>query len=191
MELWKRILGFPGYEISTHGRVRGFKDFQGRITNVPHMIKPIINNNGYRKVVLYDQNAIPHQRSIHRLVATTFIPTDDQSLVVDHLDGNKGNNCVYNLEWVTSKENSLRACNMGLYEPAFAATRRPIIVTDLRNGDQLYYSGVNEAARKLGFSSSIISKNLNGLADKFGHYYAEFAGPDDQLLYTYYLNDIY
>jgi hypothetical protein len=191
MEIWKRIFGFPGYEVSTHGRIRSFKDFQGRLMGVPHMIKPIINNNGYRKVVLYDQNAVPHQKSIHRLVAMAFIPTDNRSLVVDHLDGDKSNNHVDNLEWVSNKENSIRAYNMGLYEPTFAATRRPIIVTDLRNGDQSYYSGVNEAARKLGFSSSIISRNINGLTEKFGYYSAELAGPDDRLLYTYYLNDTY
>lgn len=129
--------------------------------------------------------------SIHRLVATAFIPTDDQSLFVDHLDGDKSNNCVDNLEWVTNKENSIRACNMGLYEPAFSATRRPIIVTDLRNGEQSYFSGVNDTARKLGFSPAIISRSANGLSEKFGHYSAEFAGFDDRLLYTYYYNDIY
>lgn len=142
------------------------------------------NPNGYNIVTLYDDDHRGHQLSIHRLVAQTFKPVNDDHLVVDHLDGNKTNNTVDNLEWVTSAENSRRAFDAGLYEPIFGKTRRPILVTDLRTGEQSYYISVNDAARILGFSPSIISRAANGLCETVSHYTIEFAGPEERLLYT-------
>ena len=56
---------------------------------------------GYRTVSICNKTA-----SVHRLVATAFIPNPDNKPVVNHKDGNKSNNCVSNLEWVTVKENA-------------------------------------------------------------------------------------
>lgn len=186
MEIWRPIDGFDGYVVSSCGRVGSYKNSHGYITDDRHILKPRTNPNGYLMVVLYDDYRNPHQLSIHRLVAATFIPNDDESLVVDHLDGDKTNNIVSNLEWVTCRENSIRAFDAGLYEPIFEKTRRPIMVTDMRTGEQVYFRGINEAARELGFSPAIISRAANMLCEKVGYYTIEFAGREEKLLFNNY-----
>lgn len=181
--MWKAIEGFYGYEVSDNGSVRSFKNYHGLITDTYHILKPRTNPNGYQIVTLYDDQGIPHQLSVHRLVAKAFLPNTNNYPVVEHLDDDKAHNAVENLEWVTYQENSIRACNAGLYEPIFRKTRRPVMVTDLRTGEQTYFEGVNEAARCLGYSPAIISRVANMNGDKVGHYTIEFAGAEERLLF--------
>ncbi len=63
-----------------------------------------INNRGYCTIRLC-KDGIYKQHFIHRLVATAFIPNDDNTLEVNHKDEDKLNNYAFNLEWVTRKEN--------------------------------------------------------------------------------------
>lgn len=94
-ELWKVIEDHPNYMISTHGNV----------LNVARnkLLKP--TTNGYASVGL-TTNGERKFYNVHRLVALAFIPNPDNKPEVNHLDENKQNNCVCNLEWSTSQENS-------------------------------------------------------------------------------------
>ena len=94
MELWKDIEGFDGYQISTWGNVR----HHGK------SIKPYYNHKGYLKASLY-KNGVNHKKRINRLVAQAFIPNPNNYPQVNHKDGNKENNSVTNLEWVTGEMN--------------------------------------------------------------------------------------
>lgn len=62
---------------------------------------------GYKRVSVRDENGKAFQMSVHRLVAFLFIPNPENKQEVNHLDRNKANNCVENLEWVTRSENEL------------------------------------------------------------------------------------
>lgn len=76
------------------------------------------NGNGYLMVNLYSGRKGEKHRAkyIHRLVATAFIENDNPKAVVNHIDGNKKNNHVKNLEWVTQKENINHAKKLGLFK---------------------------------------------------------------------------
>lgn len=76
-------------------------------------LKPYPNNEGYMRVRLY-QNGVSKQKFVHRLVAEKFIPNPKGLPEVNHIDGNKANNQVSNLEWVTSSDNKLHALATGL-----------------------------------------------------------------------------
>ena len=91
MEMWKPIKDLPGYSISNEGRVK--KDSTGQI-----MVQN--KNSGYCRITI--------SKHIHRLVAEAFIekPREDKCWV-DHIDGNRSNNNVDNLRWVTPSENCL------------------------------------------------------------------------------------
>jgi hypothetical protein len=82
-------------------------------TGKTQLLKPHIQPNGYLIVVIYLSN-VAYPRSIHRLVAEAFIPNPDKLSTVNHKDGNKQNNYVNNLEWATSKDNSIHAVDTGL-----------------------------------------------------------------------------
>ena len=91
------------YEVSNYGRVRNSKN--GRIRT----IKP--NKQGYLDMRLYKPNS---HLVIHRAVATLFIPNPNNKPFINHIDGNKHNNLVDNLEWCTRSENEKHAWKFGL-----------------------------------------------------------------------------
>jgi hypothetical protein len=106
-EIWKRINGYEEYEISNLGRVKSFKrDRKGKI------MKPKFSGE-YLAVTLCADGQ-QERKTIHRLVAEHFIPNPSGLPWVNHKDGNKLNNKVTNLEWVTPSENNNHAYEIGL-----------------------------------------------------------------------------
>lgn len=108
MEIWEQIERYPEYEASTRGHIYSIKS--GVI------LKPFLTNSGYLQVKLWHDGRHVHEY-IHRLVAETFLHNYNGSLQVNHIDGDKLNNCVDNLEWVTHKENIRHAIDSGLFTP--------------------------------------------------------------------------
>lgn len=101
MEEWKAIEGYEGrYEVSTEGRVRGLK-------KAKKILKPSIVSGYYRVGLhkLIDGKRHVLNCLVHRLVASAFIQNQDNKPQVDHIDGNRLNNCASNLRWVTASEN--------------------------------------------------------------------------------------
>lgn len=110
IEEWKSIVGWEGwYSISNLGRVRRDKGTKKSIGN--YFIKPAKTNNGYFRVTL-TRPGYRCRYSIHRLVLIAFY--GDSDLVSNHIDGNKENNRVCNLEWVSQAENNRHALRIGL-----------------------------------------------------------------------------
>ena len=103
IEVWKQISNLP-YEISSLGKIRNLK---GKV------LKTYIQNSGYEQIKLNYQGLHIH-KSIHRLVAEAFITNPLNKLYVNHIDGNKLNNTIDNLEWCTNSENILHARKTGL-----------------------------------------------------------------------------
>lgn len=110
MEIWRKIEGFENYEVSNLGQVRSLNY---KRTGEIKILIPCKNNNGYLKVVLC-KSGKQHTKRVHRLVATAFIPNLEGKKEVNHIDGNKQNNKVENLEWCTNLENIQHAWETGL-----------------------------------------------------------------------------
>ena len=107
-EVWEDIKGFEGlYQISNFGNVKSF--YKDKI------LKGRPDKDGYYRVCFY-KNKKSKEMKIHRLVAQAFIPNPENFPQVNHIDGNKLNNCVSNLEWCTAKYNINHACKLGLFE---------------------------------------------------------------------------
>lgn len=109
-EIWRKIEGFEKYEVSNLGRVRSL-DYKH--TGEIKVLRPILNRYGYLRINLY-KNSKLCSRSIHRLVAQAFILNPENKKQVNHIDANKQNNIVSNLEWCTNLENMQHARDMGL-----------------------------------------------------------------------------
>lgn len=105
-EEWRDIAGYKGlYQVSNFGNVRGIK--RGGVLS-PHTLQ-----DGYCQVMLCKDGKVRGKLN-HRLVAEAFIPNSDNKPQVNHIDGDKTNNKVDNLEWVTQSENQLHAIKTGL-----------------------------------------------------------------------------
>lgn len=117
-EIWKDLnesLPFTGYQVSSEGRVRCFRDSHGNITDTYRILKPCINKDGYYEITLYTDDHQKKTKRVHKLVANAFLGCRP-NLVVDHKDSNKLNNSAYNLQCVTPAMNSRLAKEAGLYK---------------------------------------------------------------------------
>ena len=94
---WKKVEGYENYSVSDTGLVRN--------DTTRRTLKPCTGNHGYYMVFLHENNK-GTQKTVHRLVAKAFIPNTENKRCVNHIDGNKLNNCVSNLEWCTVAYNN-------------------------------------------------------------------------------------
>lgn len=111
-EIWKDIEGYEGlYQVSNFGRAKScaryVKRFSKHVVQKMFIKEKILSfgyTNGYPLISLSKDGFVKKQ-SIHRLVAIAFIPNPNNLPQVNHIDGNRGNNNIKNLEWVTNTEN--------------------------------------------------------------------------------------
>lgn len=97
----EKIKDFPGYDISNFGRIRS--NLKGKTV----ILRPRLNRNGYQKVYLTN----PEQRKnkfVHRLVLETFVGACPEGMEGSHIDGNKENNNLHNLNWESRTDNVRR-----------------------------------------------------------------------------------
>lgn len=159
MEQWKEIKGYEGlYEVSDIGRVRSLPKRGGYKS--PH-IMALNKCREYSFVTLCKDYKIS-AKSIHRLVAETFIPNLENKPCVNHKDGNKRNNSVANLEWVSVGENNLHRYRVLGYKPSWHRYKLNYCkkVKCIETG--LVFESVRDACRKTNTDRSSLIRALKG-----------------------------
>jgi hypothetical protein len=142
-EEWRPIVDFPNYSISNFGRVANSR---GKLLAIQFN-----EYNGYYQVALWRYNK-GHARTIHRLVATAFIDIIPGSNDVNHMDGDKSNNFVGNLEWTTRSENQLHAFRTGL--------NKTVRVRCVETNE--IFNSVTECANRLNIGRTTVSNYIHG-----------------------------
>jgi hypothetical protein len=124
LEIWKDVKSFEGiYQVSNLGRVKRVDNCKIRNKKYcgDYYLNPNDNGKGYWRIKLsYKSKSKRHM--LHRLIAEAFIDNPENKPFVNHIDGNKKNNQLSNLEWVTRMENVIHAWENGLYENARIAS---------------------------------------------------------------------
>lgn len=145
-EEWKTIEEAPNYEISSYGNVRNKK------TN--RQLKPqSYGATGYKQVSLKIIESDTFQkRYIHRLVAQAFIPNSENKREVNHIDGDKLNNVLSNLEWVTSSENQIKRHQQGNIQ----TSNRKVGRFDVDGNLLEEYESIISAAKAMGVKRNAI-----------------------------------
>lgn len=162
--MWKPIINYENiYEINEYGDIR-------RI-NTTHILKPYINNKGYKCISL-NKDGISIKFLIHRLVAIHFIPNINNYPIVLHIDNNKLNTYYQNLKWGTYSENNAQAIHDGLNKIPKPDNRIYYGVFDKENLINMSY-GINELKENIKYPYSIrgLYSNIfrNGII-KYGPY---------------------
>lgn len=156
-EIWEYIPNFPDYQVSNLGNVRSLdrkiKQWN-RFDNIERiyigkLLKPKITNRGYLSVGLTINGKTKHCL-IHRLVAKCFLDNFDERLTVDHIDCNKLNNNVDNLQMVTIKKNIQLSYEKHLHNLTKVGQY------DLQDNLLEIYESVADASRKNNCSSQLI-----------------------------------
>ena len=135
-EVWKEIEDLP-YEVSSFGNVRRALNSKYKYARGGN-ISPYVNRTGYLAVNLYMQSKV-HKFLVHRLVALAFVPNTapEEYTVINHLDGNRLNNDISNLEWCTQSQNMKHAWDSGLVKNHHANA------SNKRKGSSSIYKGVS------------------------------------------------
>ena len=143
-EIWKEIKNYEGFfEVSNLGNFRskdrfvgykniGLRKYPGKNLKVEEM------KDGYKRIVLM-KDGVKKRYMCHRLVAQEFIPNTENKPYVNHINGNRGNNKVTNLEWCTQSENELHSFRV-LGNTMKGKTYPKKIVKHTESGDIIYES---------------------------------------------------
>lgn len=143
LEFWRDVKGYKGlYQVNNIGQVKSLKSNK--------ILKPIKDKFGYLRVNLYRNNKMKTFK-IHRLVATAFIPNEEELPEVDHLNSDKTDNRVANLQWINHVEN-LRKQKSGWLVPKH--------VQCIETGE--IFESVSAAAKAVNRKPKTMSKHLRG-----------------------------
>lgn len=167
--MWKDIKNYEGrYQVNNLGQIKSLKT--GKI------VSPQLGGNGYYKIGLRD--GINKTRLIvHRIVAEHFIENPHNKPQVNHIDGNKLNNNVCNLEWVTASENMLHAHRIGLKKEHYKNIGKKFGKTSQYHYVELLNSSkdgeVYRAVVKATINRKVFSKSKQFSVRKYGAIQAE------------------
>lgn len=153
--MWKAVKDWEGfYEVNENGDVKSLR------TN--KLVTHDLNNFGYHRVTFYDKPR--HKRMfVHRLVAETFLENPNNFKEVNHINENKNDNSVNNLEWCDRVHNERENHKSGgkQYTPF------KVIYT---NGEIEYFDFVVDLAKKIGVSKTLVRFFLNGTSKTYPKY---------------------
>lgn len=127
MEKWRDIKGFKNYQISNKGRVRR-KLLHGKY----RILKTYARPDRYVAAAIF-RNKKHFHVYVHRLVAIEFLRSPRTGEEVNHRDGNKANNCIQNLEWVTVSENAVHAFKLKLRKSGTQSINSKLTLKQVRS----------------------------------------------------------
>lgn len=166
--MWAKIDGYENYLINKNGLIKRKAGYQAKKDRI---LKNSISSNGYVQVILC-KNGKAKTLRVHRLLSIAFIENPKNKPTVNHIDGNKKNNALENLEWVTDSENMYHAVNVLKRKAPCSMKGRfgkdhnisKSFIIEFPSGEKIEYGSGLEFQRKTGFDHSGISwarrKNL-------------------------------
>ena len=158
VETFVEIEGFENYEVSNLGKVRNIKS--GRI------LKPQLHRDGYLMHQLCENNK-KKNLLLHRIIATAFIDNPEAKPQVNHIDENKLNNDLSNLEWCTERENAIHGTRTKRVAEKLS---QKVIQLDLNDNILNVFKSMKQAERETGIPNGNISSCCNGRTKSAGGY---------------------
>jgi hypothetical protein len=165
MEEWKEAKGLEGkYEVSNVGRVKSLIGKKPKIMGQT-------NGLGYQVV-----NIEKKPRGVHRMVAEAFIPNPESKPFVNHINGDRRDNIVTNLEWVTPQENITHSIRTGASYSNVISVRKKVAQYDTDGNFIAEYESINAGAKAMNAEGQHgnLRKVCNGKRSHFCGYIWKF-----------------
>lgn len=198
-EIWKDVHGYEGlYQVSTFGRIKGLAKMLC-YDNTERILVPSKNNKGYLLVWLYKSGCKPKGKTVHRIVAETFLPNEKNLPQINHKDCNRENAALDNLEWISVSDNLKYSYANGRiaawHGKKFSSEQRGFCRQRMLNSNhkrkkcieiisnRLFDSG-KEASKHLGVNYNTLKETLKDPCSKYGvmwlEDYEKLYGPLDK-----------
>src|SRR5574344_275820 len=184
LEVWKPIQDYPNYDVSNYGNVKSKKResnccYNSKRTTKDRIIKQSTNLKGYYTVCLFKNGK--HTKTVHKLVASTFLDNRENYNCVNHIDGNKKNNNVENLEWCSYSHNIKESYRLNLQRPSenqkevarqycIANKIKSIVQLDMNGNFIKEWKSAVEAENKLNINRKNISQCITKRNKSAGGY---------------------
>ena len=171
IEIWKDIPSYEGlYQASNYGNIKRLhKDYRCKPYKI---LKPQKSGNYY--TVTLSKNGISVQYTVHYLIAKTFILNVENKSQINHKDGNKLNNTIENLEWVSNSENTKHAYDNNLYH-FNGKNSYPVVLYDKDYNYIKTYRSIRALCNFTGFNRKTVSAILNNSKINNYNYNFEYA----------------
>lgn len=157
-EVYKTIEDYPNYQISNLGNVKN--------TKADTILKPYNTKSGYLHIDLFNENG-RKTFTVHRLVASTFLDNPNNHPIINHINENKTDNRVENLEWCDSKYN----INYGTTQIRRVEKKKIRILQYTKEGKYVNeWDSIKTASQSLNISKSLISECCSGKYKTAGGY---------------------
>lgn len=180
-ERWKYCEDIPCLMVSDYGRFYN--------TRTKRFVNPTHGDKAGHKAIKVSIDGVRYQEYAHRLIAKAFIPNPSNYPFVRHLDDDKNNNDIENLEWGTAKDNVHDMIRNGTYVPFsdedreknLQKQRTPIWAIEISTGEKTYFRSQQDAAHELGIEQANIWKVLHGERKKTCGYTFEFYKGENEM----------
>lgn len=161
--IWKDVKGYEGlYQVSDTGLIKSLISYKG---NGPHILSSCTGSSGYQIVVLCDGKT-KRSKTVHRIVATSFLPNPDGHPCINHKDENKANNAVSNLEWCSYSYNG----TYGIHGKILEEKKKPVAMCSTDGCVLKTFKSRCDAAREMGGSPGCITRAINGTRKSYKGY---------------------
>ncbi len=172
----KIIADFPAYKVTSEGKIMScYKPKTTTMTDTWKELVPVYDKSCGYLIVTLCADGVRKNKRIHRLMMEAFVPNPEGKAHVNHIDGNKLNNTLTNMEWATPKENSQHAVKLGLCDERRKATEVGILQYTA-DGETLIaeHVSLHQASRDTGVAWQNISKVVRGLRPRAGGYHWKY-----------------
>ena len=171
-EVWKDIVGYEGlYQVSNLGRIKAIRNDADKILTAQK------KQSGYIGCSLSKNGVVKHYK-VHRLVAEAFIPNIENKPQINHINGIKTDNNVYNLEWCTARENINHSFRAGLSKGRRDGENKlskKVRQYSLNGAFIKEWESAMQIQRELGFNNSAISACcLNKQKQSYGYIWRHY-----------------